>query len=157
MAKRINIDNNYLVPVKSNFDGELIFIGGGYEEHWYSVGEVLTLPWEEIKDMRKYKRCNFENNWIVLEPTDEYSAAEMYEALGVSQCYPDADKFKSLDEVLAMKPAAMAKYLQEVSENYRESIAAYAKGLYQNSDTRMDSKAKREAIEKVLGIDFDEV
>lgn len=157
MAKRINIDNNYLVPVKSNFDGELIFVGGGYEEHWYSVGEVLTLPWEEIKDMRKYKRCNFENNWIVLEPTDEYSAAEMYEALGVSQCYPDADKFKSLDEVLAMKPAAMAKYLQEVSENYRESIAAYAKGLYQNSDTRMDSKAKREAIEKVLGIDFDEV
>lgn len=157
MAKRINIDNNYLVPVKSNFDGELIFIGGGYEEHWYSVGEVLTLPWEEIKDMRKYKRCNFENNWIVLEPTDEYSAAEMYEALGVSQCYPDSDKFKSLDEVLAMKPAAMAKYLQEVSENYRESIAAYAKGLYQNSDTRMDSKAKREAIEKVLGIDFDEV
>lgn len=157
MAKRINIDNNYLVPVKSNFDGELIFIGGGYEEHWYSVGEVLTLPWEEIKDMRKYKRCNFENNWIVLESTDEYSATEMYEALGVSQCYPDADKFKSLDEVLAMKPAAMAKYLQEVSENYRESIAAYAKGLYQNSDTRMDSKAKREAIEKVLGIDFDEV
>ena len=93
----------------------------------------------------------------MFEPTDEYSAAEMYEALGVSQCYPDADKFKSLDEVLAMKPAAMAKYLQEVSENYRESVAAYAKGLYQNSDTRMDSKAKREAIEKVLGIDFDEV
>ena len=157
MAKRINIDNNYLVPVKSNFDGELIFVGGGYEEHWYSVGEVLTLPWEEIKDMRKYKRCNFENNWVVLEPTDEYSAAEMYDALGVGQCYPDANKFKSLDEVLAMKPAAMAKYLQEVSENYRESIAAYAKGLYQNSDPRMDSKAKREAIEKVLGIDFDEV
>ena len=157
MAKRINIDNSYLVPVKSNFDGELIFVGGGYEEPWYSVGEVLTLPWEEIKDMRKYKRCNFENNWVVFEPTDEYSVAEMYEALGVSQCYPDANKFKSLDEVLAMKPAAMAKYLQEVSENYRESIATYAKGLYLSKDKRMDSNAKREAIEKVLGVDFNEV
>ena len=157
MAKRINIDNTYLVPVKSNFDGELIFVGGGYEEHWYSVGEVLTLPWEEIKDMRKYKRCNFENNWVVLESTDEYSAAEMYDALGVGQCYPDADKFKSLDEVLAMKPTAMAKYLQEVSENYRESIAAYAKGLYLSKDKRMDSNAKREAIERVLGVDFNEV
>lgn len=155
--KRLSIDDNYLVSVKSNFDGRLRFELGGYNEVWYEVGEEQELPWEEVKEIRKRARGFFERNWIILVPTTEYSAAEMYDALGVSQYYPDADKFKSLDEVIEMKPAAMSKYLQNVSENYRESVAVYAKGLYENNDPRMDSKSKKEAIEKVLGIDFDEV
>lgn len=155
--KRLSIDDNYLVSVKSNFDGRLRFELGGYNEVWYEIGEEQELTWEEIKEIRKRARGFFELNWIILVPTAEYSAAEMYNALGVSQYYPDADKFKSLDEVVSMKPAAMAKYLQGASENYRESVAAYAKGLYENNDPLMDSKSKKEAIEKVLNVDFDEV
>lgn len=155
--KRLIIDDNYIVPVKSNCDGTLIFSKGGYNEVWYKVGEVQTLPWEEVKEIRKYSRSFFENNWIVFEPTDEYSPAQLYEALGVSDYYPDADKFKSLDEIIAMKPKEMNTYLQEVSESYRQAVAVYAKGLYDNNDPRMDSKAKVSAIEKVLGVDFSEV
>ena len=155
--KRISIDDNYLVPVKSNFDGALRFEKGGYNEVWYEVGEEQELPWKEIEEIRKGARSFFELNWIILVPTAEYSASEMYDSLGVGKYYPDADKFKSLDEVVAMKPTAMAKYLQGVSESYRESVAVYAKGLYENNDPRMDSKSKKEAIEKVLNVDFDEV
>ena len=132
--KRLSIDDNYLVPVKSNFDGTLRFEKGGYNEVWYEVGEEQELPWKEIEEIRKGARGFFELNWIILVPTADYSASEMYNALGVGKYYPDADKFKSLDEVVAMKPTAMAKYLQGVSENYRESVAVYARGLYENND-----------------------
>ena len=155
--KRLMIDDNYLVPVKSNCDGTLVFSEGGYDEGWCNVGEVQMLPWKEVNDIRRYKRSFFKNNWIIFEPTDEYTASQMYEALGVSEYYPDADAFKSLDEIIAMKPKQMNAYLQEIGESYRTAVAVYAKGLYQNSDPRMDSKSKREELEKVLGIDFDEV
>lgn len=155
--KQIVIDDNYLVPVKSNCDGELIFIGGGYEERWFGVGEVQILMWEEIKAIRKYNRSFFENNWIIFEKTDEYTPSQMYEALGVSKYYANADKFKDFDEVLDMKPKEMATYLQEMTSGYREALTAYTKGLVDNDDPRMDSKSKRGTLEKILNVDFDEV
>lgn len=155
--KQLSIDDNYLVPVRSNCDGTLIFIGGGYEEKWYGVGEVQTIPWEEVKAIRKYMRAFFENNWIMFEKTDEYTPSQMYEALGVSKYYATGDKFKDFDEVLAMKPKEIADYLQEMTSGYREALTAYAKGLVNNDDPRVDSKAKRNALEKVLGVDFSEV
>ena len=155
--KQLSIDDNYLVPVKSNCDGELIFVGGGYEEKWYGVGEVQTLMWEEIKAIRKYKRAFFENNWVIFEKTDEYTPSQLYEALGVAKYYATGDKFKDFDEVLAMKPKEISAYLQEMTDGYREAFTAYAKGLSQNGDSRMDSKAKVTALEKVLNVDFSEV
>ena len=155
--KQIQIDDNYLVPVKSNCDGELIFAGGGYEERWYSVGEVQMLMWEEVKAIRKYNRAFFENNWIIFEKTDEYTPSQMYEVLGVSKYYASGDKFKDFDEVLAMKPKDISTYLQEMTDGYRQSLTAYVKGLVDNDDPRMDSKAKRNALEKVLNVDFSEV
>ena len=49
--KRLSIDDNYLVPVKSNFDGTLRFEKGGYNEVWYEVGEEQELPWKEIEEI----------------------------------------------------------------------------------------------------------
>ena len=155
--KQLSIDNNYLVPVKSNVDGTLVFKGDGYEERWYSVGEIQMLSWEEIKTIRKYMRCFFENNWIIFEPTDEYTPSQMYEALGVQKYYANGDKFKDFDELLALKPKEISTYLQEMTSGYRDALASYVKGLIDNGDPRMDSKARVSALEKVLNVDFSEV
>lgn len=155
--KQLSIDDNYLVPVKSNCDGELIFIGGGYEERWFGVGEVQLLPWEEIKAIRKSMRSFFEKNWIIFEKTDEYTPSQMYEALGVQKYYANADKFKDFDELLAMKPKEISSYLQNMTDGYRDALIAYIKGLVDKDDARMDSKATRNALEKVLNVDFNEV
>ena len=64
--KRLSIDDNYLVSVKSNFDGRLRFELGGYNEVWYEIGEEQELTWEEIKEIRKRARGFFELNWIIL-------------------------------------------------------------------------------------------
>lgn len=155
--KQLSIDDNYLVPVRSNCDGELIFVGGGYEERWFGIGEVQLLPWEELKTIRKTMRSFFENNWIIFEATDEYTPSQMYAALGVQKYYANADKFKDFDELLSMKPKEISTYLQNMTDGYRDALIAYVKGLVDNDDARMDSKATRNALEKVLNVDFNEV
>lgn len=157
MSKRISIDDNFIVETKSNFDGTLVFCEGGYDERWYGVGDTVEMPWEELKDIRKYKRSFFENNWIILEGNEEYTAAQMYEALGVSQYYPVDESLKSVDDVLSMKPNEIAKFLKDKNEGYKETLYTYAKRLVEEGDKRLDSTAKRTAIEKAVGMSFDEV
>lgn len=157
MSKRISIDDNFIVETKSNFDGTLVFCEGGYDERWYGVGDTVEMPWEELKDIRKYKRSFFENNWIILEGNEEYTAAQMYEALGVSQYYPVDESLKSVDDVLSMKPNEIAKFLKDKNEGYKETLYTYAKRLVEEGDKRLDSTAKRTAIEKAVGMNFDEV
>lgn len=157
MSKRITIDDNFIVTTKSNFDGTLTFYGGGYDERWYNVGDTVEMPWEELKDLRKYKRSFFENNWIILEDNEEYTAAQMYEALGVSQYYPVDESLKSVDDVLSLKPNEIAKFLKDKNEGYKETLYTYAKRLVEEGDKRLDSTAKRTAIEKAVGMSFDEV
>lgn len=155
--KRIVIDKDYLVPVKSNFDGTLIFNENNYEEMWYKIGEVILLPWDEVQDIRKYKRSLFQRNWLMFDATDEYTPEDFYTALGVSEYYPKGNTFKNLEEVIAMKPKEIATYLQETNNDYREALTSYAKRLYESGDPRMDSKTKVTALEKVLNVDFSEV
>jgi hypothetical protein len=157
MSKRISIDDNFIVTTKSNSDGTLVFCEGGYDERWYGVGDTVEMPWEELKDIRKYKRSFFENNWIILESNEEYTAAQMYETLGVSQYYPADESLKSVDDVLSMKPNEIAKFLKDKNEGYKETLYTYAKRLVEEGDKRLDSTAKRTAIEKAVGMSFDEV
>lgn len=155
--ERIKIDKDYLVPVKSNFDGTLIFNAENYEEFWYKIGDVLMLPWDEIQDIRKYKRSFFQRNWIMFEDTKEYTADNFYSALGVSEYYPKGNSFKNFDDVISMKPKEIATYLQDMNNDYIEAFTGYAKRLYETGDSRMDSKTKVNAIEKVLNVNFNEV
>lgn len=155
--ERVIIDDNYVVPVKSNFDGTLVFCDNGWDEKWYKIGDVVEMPWGGIKDIRKYGRKSFERNWLILEGTKDYAASQLYAALGVSEYYPDADKFKDVEVLISMKPKEIADYLKGMSKDYRNTFISFAKRLYEDGDPRMDSKAKKAALEKILDIDFDEV
>ena len=155
--ERIMIDDDYIVPVKSNFDGTLVFADHGWDERWYKIGDVVDMPWSGVKDIRKYGRKSFERNWLILESTKEYTSSQLYAALGVSEYYPNADKFKDVEVLISMKPKEIGDYLKGMSADYRTTFISFAKRLYEDGDPRMDSKAKKAALEKILDIDFDEV
>lgn len=157
MESRVIICDDYIVPVKSNFDGTLTFCDNGWNEKWYKIGDVVEMPWKGVKDIRKYGRKSFEKNWLILEPTKEYTAEQLYTTLGVREYYPNADKFKDVDVLISMKPKEIAEYLKGMSTDYRNTFTSFAKRLYQDGDPRMDSKTKVAALEKMLDIDFDEV
>lgn len=155
--ERVIIDDNYIIPVKSNFDGTLSFNDNGWNEIWYNIGDIVEMPWSGIKDIRKYGRKSFERNWLILEPTKDYTASQLYTALGVKEYYPDADKFKDVSVLISMKPKEIADYLKGMSVEYRNTFTSYAKRLYEDGDPRMDSKTKVAALEKILDVDFSEV
>lgn len=157
MAERIAIDNDYIIPVKSNFDGTLTFSDNGWNEKWYGIGDVVEMPWSGVKDIRKYGRKSFEKNWLILESTKDYTADQLYTALGVKEYYPNADKFKDVEVLISMKPKEIADYLKGMSTDYRSTFTSFAKRLYEDGDPRMDSKTKVSALEKILDINFDEV
>lgn len=157
MAERITIDNDYVIPVKSNFDGTLTFSDNGWNERWYGIGDVVEMPWSGVKDIRKYGRKSFEKNWLILESTKDYTADQLYTALGVKEYYPNADKFKDVEVLISMKPKEIADYLKGMSADYRSTFTSFAKRLYEDGDPRMDSKTKVSALEKMLDINFDEV
>lgn len=155
--ERVMIDDDYIVSVKSNFDGTLVFADHGWDERWYKIGDVVDMPWSGVKDIRKYGRKAFERNWIILESTQEYTSSQLYAALGVSEYYPNADKFKDVEVLISMKPKEIGDYLKGMSMDYRNTFISFAKRLYEDGDPRMDSKAKKATLEKILDIDFDEV
>ena len=57
-----------------------------------------------------------------------------------------------LDEANLPLPGASV-----IVQGTQRGVITDAKGLYENGDPRMDSKSKKEAIEKVLNVDFSEV
>lgn len=157
MESRVTISDDYVVPVKSNFDGTLTFSDNGWNEKWYGIGDIVEMPWSGVKDIRKYGRKSFEKNWLILEATKDYTAEQLYTTLGVKEYYPNADKFKDVEVLISMKPKEIADYLKGMSVDYRNTFTSYAKRLYESGDPRMDSKTKIAALEKILDVDFSEV
>ena len=58
---------------------------------WDAYNSVEYVELAELVAMRNSARRFYEDNWIVLEDTDEYTAIQLYEFLKVSKYY---DKLK---------------------------------------------------------------
>lgn len=152
---RVTIDNSVIVPVKSNVHGSLRFESNICKEYWNDINDIVDLTWGEILSIRQQARAFFENNWIVLEDTEEYTAKQMYEALGVSKYYPDCDKVRCMDDIFTLKQKELVAYLEQVSDAAKENIIMYIKSLIKNSDKRVDSKSKMETLSKALNCEFE--
>ena len=147
------IDGDYFVPVKSNVKGELIYASkdDSYRETWFDYGEVIEMEMRELVKLRNSHKGWFQNNWIVLIGTDEYSAQDFYRALNVAQFYPKSEKITSMEDIFDMSANEIAEFVTTLSEGYKESIAAFARQLIKEEDKRLDAKSKVKALEKALG------
>ncbi len=147
------IDGDYFVPVKSNVKGELIYTSkdDSYREIWYGYGEVIEMEMRELIKLRNSHKGWFQNNWIVLEGTDEYSAQDFYRSLNVAQFYPKSEKISSMEDIFDMNANEITEFVTTLSDGYKESIASFARQLIKEEDKRLDAKSKVKALEKALG------
>lgn len=152
------IPMNYLVPVKSNVQGKLIYISksGVCSEEWGELGEIIYMELEELNRMRNTQKGFFEDNMILFEDTDEYTAEDFYKALRVEKYYQNISVFSSLDDVFNLSVANISRIVPNLSRGYKSNIGAMAVQLIKDKDKRMDSVAKIKAFEKALGIDLGE-
>lgn len=149
---RIPLDT--IVPVVCNTIGGATYISkkaSGYIVEWEDFGSEEYMELGELVAMRNTDRRFFEDNWIVLEDTDEYDAMQLYEFLKVSKYYNNVFTSRNIDELFSYSKDKIAKTISTLSRGMKETIAARAK---QKLDENTLDKNIIDILESSLGIQF---
>lgn len=152
--KYVRIPLDTIVPVVCNTVGGAFYSSKrtlGYTVEWEDVGSVEYMELGELSSMRNTDRRFFEDNWIVLEDTEEYTASQLYDFLKVSKYYKNVFTSENIDEVFTYSKDKLIKTLATLSRGMKETIAARAK---QKLDENTLDKNIIDILESSLGIQF---
>lgn len=154
---KVKIDSDYLIPVRSNVGGVLYYKSKktGYEETWDESGTVIEMEYGELVSMRNSQKKFFVNNWITIEDTDDYTAEQIYKALNVDKYYVSNGLYETIDDIFDFSAKKIGEVVPNLPKAVKETITTKAYTMLADNDSRLDSKAKTEALEKALGISFD--
>lgn len=144
-----------IVPVTSNFEGLLYFESKktmGYSVEWDSYGSTEYLELSELVGMRNSYKRFFEDNWIIIEDTEDYSAGEIYSFLKVDKYYQNVLTPDNIDELFKKEPNEVIKIVSTLSNGMKDIIKTKAKVMYDNK--KLDSNKMIEALETALNIKF---
>ena len=101
-ATRIPLDT--MVTVVCNTIGGATYISkkaAGYIVEWEDFGSEEYMELGELVAMRNTDRRFFEDNWIILEDTDDYDAMQLYEFLKVAKYYTNVFTSRNIDELFS--------------------------------------------------------
>lgn len=144
-----------IIPVTSNFEGLLYFESKktmGYSVEWDAYGSTEYIELSELVGMRNSYRRFFEDNWIIVEDTEDYSAGEIYSFLKVDKYYQNVLTPDNIDELFKKEPKEVIKIVSTLSNGMKDIIKTKAKVMYDNK--KLDSNKMIEALETALNIKF---
>lgn len=151
-ATRIPLDT--MITVVCNTIGGATYISkkaSGYIVEWEDFGSEEYMELGELVAMRNTDRRFFEDNWIVLEDTDEYDAMQLYEFLKVAKYYTNVFTSRNIDELFSYSKDKISKTISTLSRGMKETIAVRAK---QKLDDNTLDKNIVDTLESALGIQF---
>lgn len=154
IQKAIRIPLDTIVPVICNTVGGAIYTSKkimGYQIEWDDIGSVEYMELGELASMRNTDRRFFEDNWIVLEDTEEYTAMQLYDFLKVSKYYKNVFTPENIDEIFTYSKDKIIKTIPTLSKGLKETIAARAR---QKLDEDTLDKNIIDALETALNIQF---
>lgn len=154
IQKAIRIPLDTIVPVVCNTVGGAIYTSKkimGYQIEWDDIGSIEYMELGELASMRNTDRRFFEDNWIVLEDTEEYTAMQLYDFLKVSKYYNNVFTPENIDEIFTYSKDKIIKTISTLSKGLKETIAARAKQKL-NEDTL--DKNIIDTLETALNIQF---
>lgn len=144
-----------IVPVVCNVVGGAIYESQkikGYTVYWDAFGSVEYMELSELVSMRNTSRRFFEDNWIVLGDTDEYTAIQLYEFLKVSKLYENVFTPENIDSIFDLDANSIIKTISTLSKGMKSTIATRAKEKIDAKE--LDSNKKIEALETALNVKF---
>ena len=117
-----------VVPVVCNVIGGAIYKSAktiGYTIDWDAYGSVEYVELSELVSMRNTARRFFEDNWIVLEDTENFTAVQLYDFLRVTKYYENAIIGYSFSKSLSL-PGERIGYLVIPNEvaDFEDVLAA---------------------------------
>lgn len=143
------------VPVTSNYTGKLIFISkksNGYSVEWDEYGMTEYMEIGELLSMRNTDKRFYEDNWIVIEDTDEYTADDIYKFLKVDRYYKQVYTPDNIDSFFKLTPNEMVKCIGVLSKGMKECIAVKAQAMI--NEGTLDSNKQIDALSEALKVEF---
>ena len=144
-----------VVPVVCNVTGGAIYKSAktiGYTIDWDDYGSVEYVELSELVSMRNTARRFFEDNWIVLEDTENFTAVQLYDFLRVTKYYENAFTPETIDTIFDMNDKEIIRVVSELSKGMKDTIATRAKEKIDAKE--LDSNKKIEALETALNVKF---
>ena len=151
-SMRIPLDT--IVPVICNTVGGAFYSSKkimGYTVEWEDIGSVEYMELGELSSMKNTDKRFFEDNWIVFDDTEEYTASELYDFLKVSKYYKNVLTPDNIDEIFTYPKDEIVKTISTLSRGMKETIAVRAK---QKLDENTLDKNIIDILESSLGIQF---
>ena len=105
--------------------------------------------------MRNSQKRFFTDNWITICDTEDYSAAEILKALNMDKYYVSKGLYDTIDDVFGWSAKKIEEVVPTLPVTVRDTLITKAYVLMDNNDPRLDSNAKRKALEKALNIKFE--
>ena len=144
-----------VVPAVCNVTGGAIYKSAktiGYTIDWDAYGSVEYVELSELVSMRNTARRFFEDNWIVLEDTENFTAVQLYDFLRVTKYYENAFTPETIDTIFDMNDKEIIRVVSELSKGMKDTIATRAKEKIDAKE--LDSNKKIEALETALNVKF---
>ena len=144
-----------VVPVVCNVIGGAIYKSAktiGYTIDWDAYGSVEYVELSELVSMRNTARRFFEDNWIVLEDTENFTSVQLYDFLRVTKYYENAFTLETIDTIFDMNDKEIIRVVSELSKGMKDTIATRAKEKIDAKE--LDSNKKIEALETALNVKF---
>lgn len=155
MAKTLRIPLDTMVPVTCNTKGSLIYVSkkiAGYTIKWDGFGSTEYMELSELASMRNSDRRFFEDNWIICEDTEDYTALQIYDFLKVAKYYKNIFTPETIDVIFEKSPGDIIKCISTLSNGMKQTIAVRAKEKIDAKE--LDSNNKIQALETALGMTF---
>lgn len=149
---RIPLDT--IVPVICNTVGGAFYSSKkimGYTVEWEDIGSVEYMELGELSSMKNTDKRFFEDNWIVFDDTEEYTASELYDFLKVSKYYKNVLTPDNIDEIFTYPKDEIVKTISTLSRGMKETVAVRAK---QKLDENTLDKNIIDILESSLEIQF---
>lgn len=155
-VRKVKIPNDYYIPIKANVV-PLYYKSRktGYEEKWDDKDIEIELAYEELVSMRNTQKRFFTDNWITICSTDDYSADEILKALNMDKYYVSKGLYNSIDDIFGWSAKKIEEIVPTLPVTVKDTIITNVYTLLDQNDPRLDSNAKRKALEKALNIQFE--
>lgn len=157
--KKIEIRDDVLIDVQSNFHGGLIYKNNvsGEAIIWDRVGEIQQISMRELRAMKAQQISFFKNQWIIVLGVSageecEASAEEICKTLTVAQYYKNYFDATAFNKACSWSINEIKKNVSLMSEATKQNLSVALKGYLDSG--KLDSISKVKAFEEALGCEL---
>ena len=156
---QVRLEDSVVVDVKSNVFGKLTYVDKKTQDEivWNHCGESNPMTVGMLRSMKATQINFFKNQWVIItgfadDIADEYTTADIYKALMITQYYKNLIEPSDYEEVCSWDPEDIKKKVSLMSAEAKANLAV-ALNTYIEKGI-LDSLKRIKAFEEVLGCEL---